>query len=168
MNQYFEDMALTCLEHREHSKLCTQSGRSDTKDDAEQTLSVNQTHRKTTPTTSLPHRAAADQTPISFKPVSPQRTYSGVVADFKKDVADEAKNATEDTNIHWPPQSSPVKKSQKLRRTSSLAMDWSDSIVNFRDDDGSYTSDCNHGNFDGDHRCSCKRLVRREDVGKSS
>ena len=41
-------------------------------------------------------------------------------------------------------------------RTSSSSLDMSDGIIQFRDADGSYTSECDHYALDTDHMCRCK------------
>jgi hypothetical protein len=89
---------------------------------------------------------------------------AGPVEDFKREVASETRSADSDTNIHWPTYSGPNSplRSPMVRRTSSLAMNMSDSIIEFRDEDGSYVSVCDHNNVQQDHRCGCWQSASRD------
>ncbi|RMZ76907.1 hypothetical protein DV738_g4703, partial [Chaetothyriales sp. CBS 135597] len=69
----------------------------------------------------------------------------------KEVVIEEERHADEEVNIHWPTsvqQAIERQKRRSLRRSSSLTIDMTDSVLNFRDADGSYSSDSNHYDID--------------------
>ena len=66
----------------------------------------------------------------------------------------EETHANEETNTHW---SSRVKRPHGAKRhSSSLSLDLKDSIIDFKDQDGHYTSTCDHSVLEDDHKCFCK------------
>ncbi|RMD41335.1 hypothetical protein DV735_g3778, partial [Chaetothyriales sp. CBS 134920] len=69
----------------------------------------------------------------------------------KEVVIEEERHADEDVNIHWPDMQQAVERQKRrsLRRSSSLTIDMTDSVLNFRDEDGNYSAETNH--YDLDH-----------------
>ena len=61
-------------------------------------------------------------------------------------------------NTHWLPNLRALKDFERHKR--SLSLDLGDSIINFKDEDGHYSSTCDHSAIAKDHKCSCHKKFR--------
>ena len=159
MNNYLEGMAAACLQHNKESRFVFPTIIIGTNNIVGVSNESSRANASSEPAEAKdPHKTGSSHS----RAPALTRKDSAPVADFKKELETEKKHADEDTNIHWPDQSPPAsaRRTLSLRRTSALTMDLTDSIINFRDLDGSYASECSHCNLQRDHRCSCQRVKR--------
>ena len=82
-------------------------------------------------------------------PSTPQRRKSSI-----ENLKVEAAHAVRETDSHW--YTRVTRPEAVNRRSSSLSLDMRDSILEFKDQDGSYASGCNHLVLEGDPKCFCK------------